>query len=263
MLLYAASRLGYRSGGFNFRAVQPIEYKPFEPETVVDLELGTKADWLVGNWRMRSNLALYQQWYDKIQRGVAVTNSIGVPGSAIQNAAKANVFGIELEQTISPMRNLSLQISYAYTTPKYSEWDEPATGADLSRTPFHFTPKHAGSALLSYAVPFGGATEELRFSANGSYRSGVWINNLQNILAIEATPLAVRPALRQEAYWLFDLGADWMSVMGSGFDILAYVKNVTDEEYSVGGVQLYPTFGLTTKAYGDPRTYGMALRYKF
>jgi iron complex outermembrane receptor protein len=51
--------------------------------------------------------------------------------------------------------------------------------------------------------------------------------------------------------------------MGSGFDISAYVKNLTDKEYAVGGVQLYTTFGLTTKAYGDPRSYGVALRYKF
>ena len=44
VLLYAASRLGYRSGGFNLRATTPVEYAPFDPETVVDVELGVKAD---------------------------------------------------------------------------------------------------------------------------------------------------------------------------------------------------------------------------
>ena len=51
--------------------------------------------------------------------------------------------------------------------------------------------------------------------------------------------------------------------MDSGLDITAYVKNVSDEEYTLGGIQLYPTFGLTTKAFGEPRTYGVEVRYTF
>src|SRR5207244_1425698 len=88
LLLYAASRYGYRAGGFNLRGTDPVSYKPFDPETVVDLELGTKADWLAGDWRMRSNVAVYHQWYNNIQRTVGVTSPAGVPGSAV-----AAVFG--------------------------------------------------------------------------------------------------------------------------------------------------------------------------
>jgi iron complex outermembrane recepter protein len=262
VLLYAASRYGYRSGGFNLRAIRGPEYEPFDPETVLDAEIGIKSDWSIGDWGMRTNVATYYQWYDDIQRTVAVTNAVGVPGSAVQNAAKATVFGVELEQTIAPTDDLSLQITYAYTDPKYDEWIQPSTGADLSATPFHFTPEHAGAALLTYTIPMESAGD-LRFSAGGSYKSGVWINSLGNILAINATPVSVWPALRQEAYWLFDLGAGWTDVMGTGFDLSAYVKNVTDEEYTLGGIQLYTTLGLSTKAFGEPRTYGLEVRYQF
>jgi iron complex outermembrane receptor protein len=270
VLLYAASRLGYRSGGFNLRAVTPVEYAPFDPETVVDVELGIKADWFVGDWRMRSNVALYNQWYDDIQRTVGVTNPLGVPGSAIQNAAKAKVFGVEIEQTIAPTENLSLQLNYAYTDPKYDEWVDPFTGDDLTDTPFHFTPDHAATATLTYRVPLGGAAGELRFMASGSYRSHVWINSLQTIQAIRRTPADVLPFLQQDAYMLLDLTAGWSGIMGTGFDLAAYVKNVTDKEYALGGIQLYQSaradirpFGIVTRAYGEPRTYGMELRYKF
>ncbi|GFE79876.1 TonB-dependent receptor [Steroidobacter agaridevorans] len=269
VLLYAASRLGYRSGGFNLRATTPVEYAPFDPETVIDLELGIKADWFVGDWRMRSNVAAYNQWYDDIQRTVGVTNPIGVPGSAIQNAAKANVFGIEVEQTIAPTDNLSLQLNYAYTKPEYDDWVDPFTGDDLTDTPFHFTPEHAAAASLTYTVPMQGAGE-LRFSASASYRSHVWINSLQTIQAIRRTPASVLPFMQQDAYTLLDLSAGWTGVMGSSFDISAYVKNVADKEYSLGGIQLYESarpdirpFGIVTKAYGEPRTYGVELRYNF
>ncbi|MFC4314530.1 TonB-dependent receptor [Steroidobacter flavus] len=269
VLIYAASRLGYRSGGFNLRATTPVEYAPFDPETVIDLELGVKADWFVGAWRMRSNVAAYNQWYDDIQRTVGVTNPIGVPGSAIQNAAKAKVFGIEVEQTIAPTDHLSLQINYAYTKPEYDNWVDPFTGDDLTDTPFHFTPEHSAAASLTYTVPMQSAGE-LRFSASASYRSHVWINSLQTIQAIRRTPAEILPYMQQDAYTLLDLSAGWTGVMGSKFDIGAYVKNVTDKEYSLGGIQLYESarpdirpFGIVTKAYGEPRTYGVELRYNF
>jgi iron complex outermembrane receptor protein len=280
VLLYVASRYGYRSGGFNLRAIRPAEYAPFQPETVIDVELGAKTDWFIGPVRMRTNVAAYQQWYDDIQRTVAFTNAVGVPGSRVENAAKATVLGVELEQTIAPTDNLTLQINYAYTDPQYDEWFEtiPNPGfvaaqpesptnprtlqRDLSQTPFHFTPEHAGSAQLTYIVPLD-AAGDLRFSAGGSFRDGVWINSLGNIVAIQATPASVIPALRQEAYWLYDVGAGWTNVLGSGLDLSTYVKNVTDEEYTLGGIQLYTTIGISTKAYGEPRTYGMELRYKF
>src|SRR3546814_3042036 len=73
-------------------------------------------------WHMRSNVAVYHQWYDDIQRTVAASNPDGTPGSAVQNAAKAKVFGLELEQTIAPTQHLSLQLNYAYVLPEYDSW---------------------------------------------------------------------------------------------------------------------------------------------
>jgi iron complex outermembrane receptor protein len=285
MLLYAASRYGYRAGGFNLRATAPLTYAPFQPETVTDLELGTKADWSVGDWQMRSNVAVYRQWYDDIQRTVGVTSAGGVPGSAVQNAAKATVFGIEVQQTIAPTRDLSVQLNYAYTDPKYDNWTEVGSDAinptapvaqqifpivDLSNTPFHFTPKHSASGTVTYTLPLKNAGEALSFSAGASYRSGVWINALQTSAAIARTPASIIPFLRQEGYTTVDLNAGWNSIAGSALDFAAYVKNATDKEYAVGGIQLYESsytavsrVGVLTRAYGEPRTYGAQLRYRF
>src|SRR3546814_13368652 len=74
-------------------------------------------------------------------------------------AAKAKVFGLELEQTIAPTQHLSLQLNYAYVLPEYDSWSDPRSGADQSKTPFYFTPKHSGSATLSYTQPLGGDVE--------------------------------------------------------------------------------------------------------
>jgi iron complex outermembrane receptor protein len=98
----------------------------------------------------------------------------------------------------------------------------------------------------------------------------VWINSLQTIQAIRRTPADILPLLQQDAYTLLDLTAGWSGILGTNFDLAAYVKNVTDKEYSLGGIQLYQSaradirpFGIVTRAYGEPRTYGAELRYRF
>jgi iron complex outermembrane receptor protein len=286
VLLYATTRYGYRAGGFNLRAASPLSYIPFDPETVLDFEVGTKADWSLGPVRMRSNAAIYNQWYNDIQRTVGVSNSSGVPASAVQNAAKAEVFGIELQQTIAPTRNLSLQLNYAFTNPKYKNWTEVGSDpidplavvktyptVDLSSTPFHFTPKHSASGTVTYTVPLATAGEELSFSASASYRSHVYINALQTSAAIDRIRQfepQVLPLIQQAGYTTYDLNAAWKSVGGTPLDISTYVKNATNKEYVVGGIQLYESayvsvsrIGILANAYGEPRTFGAELRYHF
>lgn len=262
-MLYVASRYGYRAGGFNARASRPEETEPFDAETVLDLEAGLKTDWQLGNWQMRSNIAVYHQWYDDIQRTVNVLVAGSVPGSTVENAAEATVFGVEIEQEISPTDNLTFKFQYAYTDPEYDAWMDPASGRDLSRTPFYFTPEHAFTATALYSYPMQGNAGILDFGISASWQDDVWINSLNTIAEIEYTPRDVRHAIQQEAYWLVNASMTWTDIMGSNLSVSTYVKNLTNEEYSLGGIQLYPSFGISTKVFGEPRTYGMQLRYRF
>jgi iron complex outermembrane receptor protein len=264
VLLYATGRLGYRSGGFNLRADIPAEYEPFEQETVWDIEAGTKADWFLGNVAMRSNVAVYYQWYDDIQRTVAVENVGGSPGSAVVNAASATVFGIEVQQEIRPTDDLTLLFSYSYVDPQYDEWIEDFSGTDLSETPFFFTPTHSGSATLMYERPLAGNIGVFNFLANASYTGDQWINALHTIATIEQHPANILPLLQQENYWLVNASIGIDDIGGSGIDVQAYVRNLTDKEYKIGGVQLYTgATGIISAAYGTPQTYGMQARVSF
>lgn len=262
-MFYLASRYGYRSGGFNGRAAENIGTEPFDPETVVDLEGGGKLDWGLGSWLMRTNFAVYHQWYDDIQRTVAVQNQLGVPVSTVQNAAQATVFGVEIDQTIEPTESLSLRIQYAYTKPEYDQWRDPSTGHNLSGTPFAFTPKHSATATVSYEHPLDGDRGLMRFAVSASWQDDMWINPLQTSRDIAAMPRELHRILQQEAHWLVNLSLGWERIMGSNLDVTGYVKNLTNEEYTVGGVPLYPSLGISTKVFGEPRTYGFQLRYEF
>ena len=64
-------------------------------------------------------------------------------------------------------------------------------------------------------------------------------------------------------YELFNARLSWNEIMGSGFSAALLGKNLTDEEYFVGGMTLAAALGHNAAAVGEPRTYGLELSYKF
>ena len=67
-----------------------------------------------------------------------------------------------------------------------------------------------------------------------------------------------------EGYTRIDLRADWRNIRGTGVSAAAYIRNATDET-SVTGTnnQLTSEFGVATSLYGQPRFFGVELRYAF
>ncbi|MCB1689556.1 MAG: TonB-dependent receptor, partial [Halioglobus sp.] len=104
MLVYLSVATGYRSGGFNLRGVNNFSLQPFDPETVTTYELGHKTDWNVGNFAsVRTNLAIYAQEFDDIQKTLSGTNpDTGAFETFTANAAKADINGLEFDITIAP-----------------------------------------------------------------------------------------------------------------------------------------------------------------
>lgn len=51
--------------------------------------------------------------------------------------------------------------------------------------------------------------------------------------------------------------------MDSQFSAVLFGKNLTNEEYFVGGMTLAPALGHNAAAVGEPRTYGVEVSYRF
>lgn len=124
-LLYLVSRQGYKSGGFNIVAatVGDISSPAFsyQPEKVRDVEVGIKADWSMGNVRGRTNVALYNSWYLNAQ--VNTSELINNEQEAVtQNAARATIRGLEIENTLYPTSFTELTLSYSYLDAFYNRY---------------------------------------------------------------------------------------------------------------------------------------------
>ncbi len=94
LLLYATGRRGYNPGGFNLYAAAG-ESRKYEPETVVDIEAGIKANWSL--WGMPGRV----DW--TVSMTATTTSSAPSPWSAVafititEHAALATLEGFEFE----------------------------------------------------------------------------------------------------------------------------------------------------------------------
>jgi iron complex outermembrane recepter protein len=243
-LVYVASRRGYRPGGSNGVDAKGFVLPQFSPEYVTDYELGVKADWNIGNIPIRTNAAIYYQNYTDIQVQ-QLFDSHGLPTSVTGNAAAAKLWGSELEVLAQLTRSLQVGVNVDTLHFEYTNFGVGVSPAALQstaqgdRTPL----KYGLSARYDLPIPQSAGGLSVRANYAWQDRSGTFL-----------TPYMI------PAYGLLNLSANWDGMAGTHVDGSLFVSNVADKVYAFGGVQV---FGLTQTIYGDPRMYGVRVRYRF
>lgn len=255
-LAYIVHRRGYRAGGFNVRARSPLDFTPFDPEIVTDVEIGFKNDFRIGDVSARTNIALYHQWYDDVQRNVTINSMVnGIPlqSSTVFNAAKAKLYGVELLAELEFTPSFSVRANYSYTENSYDEYLNPSDGTDLSDNRFPDTPRNQGSLSARYLLPLpntiGDIATVLTWYAQSSF----------DFVDVNLPPYTVA-----DGYSLLNASVTWDSVFGSNLSLMAFGSNLTDKEYVQAGTSSHSGFtGYTVVFPGAPRMYGLELSYRF
>lgn len=257
-MAYGSVTTGYRAGGFNIRGTTNAELQPFDQEEVITYELGLKADWDYAGWQFRTNLVLYHQDFDDIQRTVSLPNP-DAPGAFItltRNAAKATIRGGEVEFQAITNFGLDIALNYAYVNTEYDEYIDQHN-IDQSGEPIEWVPEDQFNATLRYTLPVDPRLGDISLQASYYYQS--------EQLATLYT--AVDPRANRvkyvDSYVVQNYSIDWKSVMGSSFDASLFIKNAGDERYPVGGLTVVESLGVALWNYGEPRTWGGSIRYRF
>lgn len=152
VLTYIKAGRGYRSGGFNLRALNNAQFQPFFPEFVDEQELGLKADF--ADHRVRLNVAVYHNEISDAQRNVVAP--VGLTAAIIiSNAAKVRNYGGEAELTVKPIDGLTFNASGSFNKAKYLQYAD-AFG-DRSAERFQFLPKYQFSLSGQYETQLSSA----------------------------------------------------------------------------------------------------------
>ncbi|MBU6393011.1 MAG: TonB-dependent receptor [Sphingomonadales bacterium] len=274
VLLFAKVSRGYKAGGFNQYAVF-TNTRTFLPEKVTSYEAGIKSDFKLGTVPVRLNTSVYHVDYKDIQRATGDYNPVTNAGGARTLNADARINGIEVETSLRPFQGLEIGGNFSYTDAKYKKYlnevNAPVlacngfilpkafggTGiADNSCLDFQYTAKYIWSIHASAEQRLGKVGTVALF-VNFSHTSS------QNTEAVQLP--SSQPGSVLEPFGLLNASLDLRSVAGTNFDIGLFATNLTNNTFRISNADVYQSGGLLYNAtlYGEPRMYGIRLKYRF
>jgi iron complex outermembrane receptor protein len=250
--LYATFAQGFKSGGFASAPTQIQDTNPLKPERANNFEIGAKTEW---GSHLRANLAVFETRYKDLQ-----IQSFGPPPGCVQtlanpnacfgafetfNAGSAEARGAELELTWLASEHLDVSLMYGYLDAKFTSLILPnadfpqQSGQDMFRAPRNKASLHA-----RYLIPLG-SRGTLESAAGYSYTS-----NQRG----EIEPYAIQPA-----FGLFDARLAWMSASNK-WNVALWGRNLADKTWVA---HIYTIAGEVIGTFGDPRTYGVTVNWRY
>lgn len=120
LLLFARAARGYRSGGWNARAVRTAELLPYGAETAWTYEAGVKSMWFDG--KLRAGLTGLVLDASALQSANAVAGPLGVDWRLLPAGGLSNK-GVELEVAATPIEGLGLYFNLGWQDAQYDATD--------------------------------------------------------------------------------------------------------------------------------------------
>ena len=267
---YAKVNTGFKSGGYNTTCIEG-----FEPEEITAYEIGYKGTFRNGTLTLATSAFYYD--YTDLQVSRIDIGPTGAPSSIIDNAAQAEVYGVDFELRALLGERFSFDFGLSWLpTAEYEELElvdtldavffdgDPATVSgplDLAGNRLSRAPKFSGTLGFNFDSNLGAnwlldARLELYFTDDVAY-SAYDRPNANN--ALLGFPVASDSNV-QEAHQLLNAFVSFHR--GDSWTIRFYGKNLTDEYYFLGMLE-NGSVGSILGFAGRPREAGVQVIYRF
>lgn len=250
---YASYSRGFKSGGFDMRGdavLTPNTVNGYNPETVDSYEIGLKG--ALNRFSFASSI-FYNEYSD--QQVTTQVPAVGGIASFVDNVGSSTFYGAEFEGRLQILDSLSANFAVGYLHSDFEEFlrYNLALGVyeDISdQVVLQNAPEWTGYLGFTWIGDVGGG--ELAVTPSVSYRGDYSQFEFPN------------PILDQQAYTLVDLSVVWTDPTDR-YTIGLHGKNLTDEEYRVGGYNFAgATFNNSLIGYyGPPQTVTATVQFKF
>lgn len=243
---YVSYTRGFRAGGINAQRLPNGLDHTFDPEFSNNFELGYKASFL--NKRMYvSATAFYINWTN-----LQFSNLVAPPFTfARENIGDATSWGLELEVSAIPVKNLQIEASTGFNNTEYKDF--ALTRLNLQTLAPVITqvggnrlsnaPQNTLYVATQYTFPLA---RKIGLVARGEFRNiGSYFTDIQN-------------DLEQKAY---NLISGRIGVRLPWMNLFFWVQNLTNERYIEYGAS-DTSFNRATRM-AAPRTWGITLTAKY
>ncbi|HEY1710764.1 MAG TPA: TonB-dependent receptor [Rhizomicrobium sp.] len=243
-MLYVSATRGFKSGGFNIGALQ---HTPYNPEYVWSYEAGFKSQWDDGH--LLANVDVFHYDYSNLQ-----VTQYAVGKTNITNAASATANGVEGEFTAIPVEHLTLNATVAYLDASFDDFQEtdsfrPLLGVlDLHGNSLPRAPHWQTDLGAQYDFQLGDG-DVLSARYDFSYWGKEYFTEFN-------TGYASAPA-----YSLSNARLAYQTGDGR-WQVALYGKNLFNKAV-LTNVTVSAVNGGTLISYGDPRTFGVQVKYNF
>lgn len=229
---YASYSQGYMPGGFNYFAMAGSEEdNSFEPQRSANYEVGIKGD--LDRLRVAASV-----FYMDIE-DIHVYKAYGTM-YLTDNADSAHSQGAELELVYRPTDTIELSGAAGIIDAEYDDYDAGG-GVIFDGEKMQNTPAYTARLGVAYLHPKG-------------FYSRLDMKSQGDIYFYDDTNKAM---VKEEAYTVIDAKIGYQF---DAWDVYVYGKNLTDEEY----VNDFISNSIVALAsFGEPRTYGVGVRYRF
>ncbi len=242
--IYATISRGYKAGGFNLSPSLPENRRAYDPEYLVNFEVGMKA--LLMDYRLSLNVSAFYSERKDMQVSTSVQEDPTDPLTFVfftGNAAEGKNQGLEADWQYQVNRNWAFHGSLGLLDAEFSDYvtvDDDFTG----RAQAH-APDYTFNLGLTYAGDSGWFA---RADFNGS--DGFYFSDSHDQQANSREILNLKVGYQADTW-----------------SVHAWGRNVLDETYAVRGF----FFGLEPPDYadtlyqhlGDPQHFGVTARFNF
>ncbi|WP_298670532.1 TonB-dependent receptor [uncultured Sphingomonas sp.] len=258
--IYARAASGYRSGGFNPADTPPLA--AFKPETVTSYEIGLKSE--LFNRHLRLNVAGYYNKYKDMAVVIPIPATGGAFNTKIINAGSVDYAGVEVEGQAILTDNFSIDGNFGYVNVDYKQLNIFATtlpgapainAASIAHSTY--TSPYTGNIAFNAQFPIGDDGAKLIARVGYTYLAAQYpFNNVLSAPFLNSIKSDTQNLV--DAQIIFDK----ISLGGIKAQLKFWGKNLTNQHNMLRAIDFGP-LGLAGGYYGEPRTYGATIGFKF
>jgi len=242
--LYVSIGRGFKAGGFNLSTTLPDSRRSYDPEYLINYEVGSKGFFF--DYRLQLNTALFYAKRKDMQVSTSFQSDPNDPLTYVYytgNAAEGENYGVEMDAVWQLNRNLSFHGSLGYLKATYSDY--VTIDGDFSGREQAHAPNYTANIGLTYMGDRGFFTR-IDYQAVDNF----YFSDSHDQKADAKQLLNVKVGYRAEQWALY-----------------AWGRNVLDERYDVRGFY----FGVEPPNYedtrythlGDPQHFGLTFEFDF